>query len=214
MRCYRGHARAMSLTHTAGRLIGVAKMLGRDPGQVRYLPAWRRALRRSTLESRLPWLPFRVISVLEAHLTPSSRVFEFGGGGSTLWFSERAGTVVTVEHDEGWFPLLEGAVASLNHVTVQHRTKDENFASYVGAIEEYHDGWFDVVVVDGRERVRCLREAMPKVKPGGLLLLDDSDRPRYSEAHELAATWPSRTFKGLTPSKAVAGTTTVWTRPA
>lgn len=202
------------LTRTAERLAGVTKMLVKDPGQMRYLPKWARALRRPTLESRMAWLPFRVISVLEQHLGPTSRVFEYGGGGSTVWFADRAGMVVTVEHDDDWFPILRDAVANLDQVAVLHRTAEGNYGGYVGAIDDFDDDSFDVVVVDGRERVRCLREAMPKVRPGGLLILDDSDRPRYAEAHVAAATWPSRTYSGLTPSKAIAGTSTVWTKPS
>ena len=36
----------------------------------------------------------------------------------------------------------------------------------------------DLVVVDGRERARCAARATAKVRPGGLLLVDDIDRER------------------------------------
>ena len=42
----------------------------------------------------------------------------------------------------------------------------------------------DVIAVDGRDRVNCVKHAMPKLKPGGVLVLDDSHRPRYREAFE------------------------------
>ena len=48
------------------------------------------------------------------------------------------------------------------------------------AICDEPDASLDLVVVDGRARVECARRAMPKVKPGGLLLLDDTSRERYA----------------------------------
>jgi hypothetical protein len=197
-----------------GRIAGIAQIVASDPGQARFLPAWGRVLRRSPLTSRLPWLPFRVIERLEKHLTNESRVFEFGGGGSTLWFADRVGEVVTVEHDDDWFRALNEAVSGRDNCQVLYRAADDDFTEYVGAIADFADGYFDVVLVDGRNRIRCLRSAMGKVRPGGLLILDDSDRARYSEAFMIATAWPHVTYRGLTPSKAIAGVTTVWRRPA
>jgi predicted O-methyltransferase YrrM len=141
-------------------------------------------------------------------------VFEFGGGGSTLWFADRVGEVVTVEHDDDWFRALNEAVSGRDNCQVLYRAADDDFTEYVGAIADFADGYFDVVLVDGRNRIRCLRSAMGKVRPGGLLILDDSDRARYSEAFMIATAWPHVTYRGLTPSKAIAGVTTVWRRPA
>jgi predicted O-methyltransferase YrrM len=191
----------------------IAALLLRSPEQTRFLHAWAKALRSTTTDSRLPWLPFSVIEVLADRITPESRVFEFGGGGSTLWFASRAKEVVTVEHDRQWFELVARAVADRPDCRVVYATDREQYAAYVSVIRAYPDGYFDVVVVDGRERLRCFDAAMPKVRRGGLLVLDDSERERYAGAFQLAAGWPHRTFRGLAPSKAVPATTTLWTRP-
>lgn len=161
----------------------------------------------------LPWLPFRVIDRLDRHLQPSSRVFEFGGGGSTLWFGKRVDTVVTVEHDPDWFPLLEAAVGHRPGCTLIRGTPADDYADYVAAIRDFPDASFDAVVVDGRKRVRCVQQSIPKVKPGGLLVLDDTQRPRYAPAFTLVP-WPRSTYRGLTPTKNLPGVTTVWERPA
>lgn len=34
----------------------------------------------------------------------------------------------------------------------------------------------DLVLVDGRDRVECTRSALPKLRPDGVLMLDDTDR--------------------------------------
>lgn len=38
---------------------------------------------------------------------------------------------------------------------------------------------FDLVLVDGRNRVQCAMNAIPFIAPRGWLMLDNSERPRY-----------------------------------
>lgn len=192
----------------------IGNIIVRNPTELRHVGRWVGSLRRSTLDLRLPWLPFNAIEVLERRLDSSSRVFEFGGGGSTLWFADRVGEVVTAEHDPGWTSVLAEHTALLPNVTLLARSSADEYATYVTAIAGYPDEYFDVVVVDGRERVRCFEHAMPKVRPGGLLVLDDSQRPKYAKAFTLAQAWRAATFQGLTPTKSMRGTTTAWLRPA
>jgi hypothetical protein len=45
---------------------------------------------------RLPWLPFVLQEELEERVGAGTRVFEFGGGGSTLYFLDLGAVVVTV----------------------------------------------------------------------------------------------------------------------
>ena len=47
------------------------------------------------------------------------------------------------------------------------------------------------------ERVDAVRAGRDKVRPGGYLLLDDSDRPGYAEALELLEGWRQRRFAGV-----------------
>lgn len=56
-----------------------------------------------------------------------------------------------------------------------------DFSDYVSMIEQV-GGSFDLVVVDGRARVECLRRALPHVASDGLIVFDDVERPRYADA--------------------------------
>lgn len=189
----------------------VGQLLLARPGQIRNVRRWVTHLKRPPLTVRLPWLPFDVIDFLDAEVRPTSRVFEFGGGGSTLWFTERAGFVRTVENDHEWFEGLTRSTAGLTNSDVIFRPMSEA-QSYVRAVED-EEPW-DIVVVDGRERVQCAEAALPYVRRGGLLVLDDSDRPRYSAVEAALQHWPATTFRGLAPYKPVPAHTTVWRRPA
>jgi hypothetical protein len=44
-----------------------------------------------------------------------------------------------------------------------------------------------VVVVDGRDRVNCVKQAVSALSPRGVILLDDSQQDKYQEANEFAA---------------------------
>jgi hypothetical protein len=62
-------------------------------------------------------------------------------------------------------------------------------------------------------RIDALRPARELVRPGGLLLLDDSDRPGYAEAYELLAGWRERRFTGVKDEWPEACETAIFRRP-
>jgi SAM-dependent methyltransferase len=54
-----------------------------------------------------------------------------------------------------------------------------HFEKYAGSIDGYQEGYFDLIIIDGRARNACLQHAWPKLKPGGYLLFDDFHREHY-----------------------------------
>lgn len=200
------------LRHQAGLAARSAARLARHPGEGRELGRLLATRGRGTMELRLPWLPFRLIDELAVRLGPGSRVLEYGGGGSTLWFLDRGASVVTVEHHAEWAQLLRDHVTG-GDWTLLERSADRDYAAYVSAVDDYPDDHFDVVLVDGRERGRCALAARTKVRPGGLLVFDDVDRPRYARAIE-AVGFPRRDVVGFAPAKPTLAYTAVLQRPA
>jgi predicted O-methyltransferase YrrM len=77
------------------------------------------------------------------------------------------------------------------------------------------DQSFDVIVADGRARPACLRVAMPKLKPGGLLVLDNAERPWYARARAMvdAAGWKRKDHVGPGPYNQSFWETVIWQRP-
>lgn len=202
---------APMLAHQA-RLAGRSALrIVREPDTARELPRLIRTRGRSTVSLRAPWLPFRLIDELSERIGPESRVFEYGGGGSTLWFLDRGTEVVTAEHDAEWSRTLATMTQS-RRWTLLERSSAASYRDYVEAITDYPDECFDLVVVDGRERVRCARAAMTKVAPGGWLVFDDIDRPRYEVGLETIG-WPRRDVVGFAPAKPTLAYTAVFTRP-
>jgi predicted O-methyltransferase YrrM len=72
-----------------------------------------------------------------------------------------------------------------------------SFEAYVKTIDNYPDNYFDLVVVDGRARPACIKHAVPKIKRGGVLILDNSDRDYYLESTRfLLSGWAKKTYRG------------------
>ena len=175
-----------------------------EPRQFKYILRWRKSLKKghSPLIDEAPWLTYGAIEYLGKIIKPHMKVFEYGSGGSTIWFAKRVAEVVSVEHDKEWLELVVGKLKkeglknarlilkSAKKSTEKGKyeyfrsTKEVgmSFKDYVLAIDSFADQYFDLVVVDGRARVACIRQAYSKVKPGGYLVLDNSERKDYHEA--------------------------------
>lgn len=205
----------------------------------RHIADWIRSIQppgRTALTEHLPWLPYRVIDLLEAKVRAEMVVFEFGSGGSTIWFASRGCRVVSVEHDLEWSARVRSearAAAVEQRVTLLEVASEAgpapavpgsgvrydselapgNYQRYAQAIDRSTVSAFDVIVVDGRSRAACLLHAVPRLRPGGILVLDDSDRERYAEAIARVPDWERREFVGLRPTTETPGRATVWIRP-
>ena len=146
------------------------------------------AVLRSTLDFRpaQPWISYRAAKAIARHLRPDSRVLEFGAGMSTVWFARRAGSVLSLEADPAWFARVETLLRKhgLDNVDLRQRTP-----ATISDLHDVPDGTFDVVLVDGPSRAACVSAALPKLKPGGILYLDNTDDPAEgsAEAAVLAA---------------------------
>ena len=66
-----------------------------------------RLRRRSTLEQGVPWLPWTCIDWLGRNVKRGSSVFEWGAGGSTVFFAALGCEVTTVESNAEWVRLIE-----------------------------------------------------------------------------------------------------------
>ena len=74
-----------------------------------------------------------------------------------------------------------------------------HYEDYVKEIENYPDHYFDLVVIDGRARPSCIDHAKNKVKNGGVILLDQSERKHYfASINKLTATgdWKKKSITG------------------
>lgn len=147
-----------------------------------------------------PWLVESAVVFLEAWLRPTDAGLEWGSGRSTAWFAARVGRLTSVESSREYHAKVSKMLAErglarkvdYRHVPCEFGELDEPPTHpYAEAANEFADGSLDFVLVDGMIRETCMRAALPKVRPGGLLVLDNANRyfPNpslggYATAHE------------------------------
>ncbi|MGE0081411.1 MAG: FkbM family methyltransferase [Thiohalomonadaceae bacterium] len=128
--------------------------------------------------SPLPWFTYPMIDFLGERLNHEMKVFEYGGGNSTLYFASRVAQVTTVEHNAEWHDYLVRRMPENCKVLFQP-------LEYGGAYSQSaktQGELFDLIVVDGRDRVNCARHALDALSARGVIIFDDFERERYHEA--------------------------------
>jgi predicted O-methyltransferase YrrM len=149
-----------------------------------------------------PWMCPGTIAFCEAHLSPAMTALEFGSGRSTRWFATKVGTLTSIEHDAAWHAVVKEQLARarianvdyrlipLNHPEAEGERLDyPSVPDYVAAADRLGDRSLDFAVVDGHYRTNCVQHLLPKIKPGGYLLVDDINLWPSPAALPIPAGW-------------------------
>ena len=176
-------------THTIRKISALGTSLLKNPSflgsYLKYLPAWS----GTPIENGLPWISFGALRFLRQRLEPSYDVFEYGGGGSTVYFALRTRSVTTMESHPEWHRKLTAEIQTrgiTNATCEYHPISGDRLEAF------QHDAYFhrvsartwDVIMIDcycgysetryGQTRAFAFELALPQIKPGGFLILDDS----------------------------------------
>ncbi len=128
----------------------------------------------------VPWITYPARKFLEDRITADMDIFEYGSGNSTLWWSSRVASVTSCEHDKEWYAAYLPKMAE-NTTYILRRVK--NSTLYADEILNYRER-FDILVIDGRDRVNCIKSGLNALKPAGVVVWDNSDRDEYEEGYE------------------------------
>jgi predicted O-methyltransferase YrrM len=172
-----------------------------------------------------PWLVIAAIDWLESVLRPDTHLFEWGMGGSTLWFASRVKSVYSVEHDWDWYQAVARACTKrgLSNVYLHHVPEHPGMeAEYAHVIHNADHEAFDAILIDGKNGTRglCAAEAVKRVRPGGFVMLDNSGAEEHKDARAIldATRWSRRSWVGLvyavTTSHEGTTETSVWSVPS
>lgn len=168
-----------------------------------------------------PWYMPKANRFLDSKMPNIHRVFEYGSGDSSLWFSNRVKEYIAVEHDQVWYSKVTQLLAAKNLTNAKiHFVPDDNddlnydwqnnwqyynllkhapdgpkYRNYMASIDQYPDRYFDCIVIDGRARVGCLLHSRSKLSENGIIILDDSARYYYQEAFTLMSDWHHISFR-------------------
>jgi hypothetical protein len=117
----------------------------------------------------VPWITYPAIEFLKQLDLSDKMVFEYGCGGSTLFWSRVAAHVDSVEHEEEFYRELARDVPGNCTLSLEMYPD-----AYIHAVARRGEP-YDVIVIDGHSRVRCSSVVAAYLKPGGFVILDNSD---------------------------------------
>lgn len=138
----------------------------------------------------VPWMNWKIREALNSLLKPTDVMVECGSGRSTLWYARRVGQLMSLEFDKAWFESVSKTLATAGVRNVDFRfvdyslDHDQHHNEYIATLEGLADNSIDACLVDGGPRSYCAMALVPKLKPGGLLIIDDVHNfmPSHSES--------------------------------
>jgi hypothetical protein len=145
----------------------------------------------------IPWVTYSFIDFIKPRLTKDLSIFEYGSGNSTLFYAKNVRRVVSVEHDEDWYhKIVKEKAGNAEMIFCKLDTAGE-YAKKSASLDEK----FDIIIVDGRDRVNCCKYGIDGLTDKGVVVLDDSERENYKEARTFLKDkgFKELSFSGISP---------------
>lgn len=157
----------------------------------------------------IPWFTYPAIDFIESILEPNWSIFEWGSGNSTKWWAKKCASVLAIESNPAWHEEV-GKSLPTNAKTILAQEE----GAYTTAISNTSDANFDVIVVDGDHRNKCVEASMGAIKDDSIVIFDNSDRQAYKPGLQMLmdAGFYHIDFWGLIPSYAYRNCTSVFFR--
>lgn len=136
-----------------------------------------------------PWFAEEANDILRMYfnlINPYQNCFEFGSGASTNYLRKRCKELFSIDHDKEWAEKTGAKFCE---------------RPYNKEIELFPNEYFYLIIVDGRDRVKCIESSIPKLKQGGWLILDNSEREYYQKGIDLMKDWNRIDCKQNRPDK-------------
>jgi len=158
----------------------------------------------------IPWVTYSYIDFIHERLSKQQTVFEYGTGYSTQYYAKHTNQVKAIEHDISWYNRLKAIVP--DNVEIIQRPLDYDGA-YCRTPLSYGKQ-FHLVVVDGRDRINCCKQAIHALTNDGVIVLDDSERKEYAAAVAFlkSSGFKQLKFSGMAPGVILKKETSVFYR--
>ena len=181
-----------------------------------------------------PWLTPRAVELLSELILPTDTGIEWGSGRSTAWFAKRLKHLTSIEDNREWYDIVSKRLAEqkLSNVTYHFAptpAEDDSArnSEYVKHCSSFADKSLGFALVDGMAREYCAEAAIPKIAPGGLLVIDNAnwffDHPTHSPSSRVgngpknqpwAEVWKTLSRWRMIWTTQGVSDTGIWIRPA
>lgn len=139
----------------------------------------------------IPWCTYSYTYFIEKKLSKGLRLFEYGCGHSTLFYSRLNLKCYGVEDNINYAPKNNKNIK----IYIKKNKKDYIEAISLSKIK------FDIIIVDGKYRNECLYKAVEFLTEKGIIVLDNSDRVNLKKGITflISNKFKQLDFKGITP---------------
>lgn len=189
-----------------GKQVANFKILAFDYGQYRTIRKWECCDKNG---NPIPWYTYPAIEFLNSIDMTGYNIFEYGSGFSSLYYSNKAKHVTSIEDNEEWYNRLEKKKRKNINL---HLMKDDDYVSSINKLEEK----FDLIVIDGVLRRKCADQVLTYVKKQScsMIIFDNSDWfPNSIRILSNNLNWIRVPFRGFGPVGSHCWETTVFINP-
>ncbi len=130
-----------------------------------------------------PWLSRQAVVFIEQWLQSGDSAIEWGSGRSTTWLASRVERLRSVEHNPVWHQVVtqtinQNGVGNVDCLLIEQTEDISTFAMKYShdSLADIAQSSLDFALVDGIFRDHCALAVLEKLKPGGLLVIDDAHR--------------------------------------
>ena len=121
-------------------------------------------------------------------------ILEYGSGASTIFFAKKGYEITSIEYDQSWFLKIKEYLKSMDKTCLYYLPKDnivnfdyiskKNYNSYKNYVffPKTLKKKFDLIIIDGRAREKCLEISLSLLSPKGIIIFDDTERTRYKKS--------------------------------
>lgn len=125
-----------------------------------------------------PWFTASAVRFLDNIITKNTDILEIGSGSSTVWFAKRAKYIKSFEHSKNWADLVRLKLKEAGFNNCELIFDSEYPERGIRGVSEK----YDLIIIDGRGRVKSIKTTCQLLKSGGYLMLDDAQRVHYRDA--------------------------------
>lgn len=168
------------------------------------------------IKKPIPFLVIDAVHHLNNIIRPGMKVLELGAGNSTLWFLEQGAHLTTYENDTSWCYLINKHIKSKPEYYYAGKLSLRQLSGIdvINDLQRLHNYTYDIVLIDSlnahTNRNDCMQAVLNKIKPGGWLILDNSDNPINWKGADLVKDKLHFKYTGYTPMSLFVCQTSFW----
>jgi|WetSurMetagenome_2_1015567.scaffolds.fasta_scaffold05331_8 hypothetical protein len=145
----------------------------------------------------IPWFTYPAVEFLAERLNNKLKVFEFGSGNSSLFFSKLVNHVTAVEHNKSWYAKISSLLPANSKIVFANSEIPREYTEVIKITNQK----FDIIIIDGLFRNECIKASIMQLSDTGVIILDDSERDDYRDGIALLVQNGFRQlkFSGIAP---------------